>query len=193
VSVPQPDHDEIILSVPASGQLCNIRSCASAGRVAEVVVTYGVLANPGAAAGDRSELWPESWGQSVPMCGECWEQTRLLAIERRPGLAIHDLTGEPGPAPAGRPGVAAPYAATVQQGAVAVDGERWREAAQLRHDHAGWAVIWLAAEGEFRAYKRLPGARRDTALSAATASGLAVQIDQAERSARPAAARRSSR
>ena len=32
-----------------------------------------------------------------------------------------------------------------QQGAVAVDGERWREAAQLRHDHAGWAVIWLAA------------------------------------------------
>ena len=58
-------------------------------------------------------------------------------------------------------------------GAVAVDGERWREAAQLRHDHVGWAVIWLAEAGEFRAYRRLPGARRDTALSAKTASDLA--------------------
>ena len=55
-------------------------------------------------------------------------------------------------------------------GAVAVDGERWREAAQLRHDHVGWAVIWLAEAGEFRAYGRLPGARRDTALSAKTAT-----------------------
>lgn len=65
-------------------------------------------------------------------------------------------------------------------GAVAVDGERWREAAQLRHDHVGWAVIWLAEAGEFRAYGRLPGARRDTALSAATAIGMAAQITQTE-------------
>jgi hypothetical protein len=71
-------------------------------------------------------------------------------------------------------------------GAVAVDGERWREAAQLRHDHVGWAVIWLAEAGEFRAYRRLPGARRDTALSAKTASDLAAQIEQAEQSARAA-------
>jgi hypothetical protein len=77
-----------------------------------------------------------------------------------------------------------------QQGAVAVDGERWREAAQLRHDHAGWAVIWLAEAGEFRAYGRLPGARRDTALSAATAGDLAAQIGQAGQSARAAATRR---
>lgn len=77
-----------------------------------------------------------------------------------------------------------------QQGAVAVDGERWREAAQLRHGHVGWAVIWLAEAGEFRAYGRLPGARRDTALSAATASDLAAQIEQAEQSARTAATRR---
>jgi hypothetical protein len=86
--------------------------------------------------------------------------------------------------------------------AVSIDGERWREAAQLRHDHAGWAVIWLAEAGEFRAYRRLPGARRDTALAAATASGLAAQIGQAEQPAqigqaeqpaRPAAARRSHR
>ena len=75
-------------------------------------------------------------------------------------------------------------------GAVAVDGERWREAAQLRHDHTGWAVIWLAEPGEFRAYRRLPGAHRDTALSAATAGDLATQIEQAEHSARTAATRR---
>jgi hypothetical protein len=73
-----------------------------------------------------------------------------------------------------------------QQSAMAVDGERWREAVQLRHDHIGWAVIWLAAEEEFRAYKRLPGARHDTALSAATAGELAALIEQAEQSARPA-------
>jgi hypothetical protein len=78
-------------------------------------------------------------------------------------------------------------------GAVAVDGERWREAAQLRHDHVGWAVIWLAEAGEFRAYGRLPGARRDTALSAKTANDLAAQIEQAEQSARAAAARRGPR
>ena len=77
--------------------------------------------------------------------------------------------------------------------AVAVDGERWREAAQLRHDHVGWAVIWLAEAGEFRAYRRLPGARRDTALSAKTASDLAAQIEQAEQSARAAATRRGPR
>jgi hypothetical protein len=77
--------------------------------------------------------------------------------------------------------------------AVSIDAERWREAAQLRHDHAGWAVIWLAAAGEFRAYRRLPGARRDTALAAATASGLAAQIGQAEQSTRAAAARRDRR
>jgi hypothetical protein len=74
--------------------------------------------------------------------------------------------------------------------AVTIDGDRWREAAQLRHDHAGWVVIWLAAAGEFRAYKRLRGARRDTALSAATVSGLAAQIERAE-SAGSAATRRS--
>jgi hypothetical protein len=77
-----------------------------------------------------------------------------------------------------------------QQGAVAVDGERWQEAAQLRHDHVGWAVIWLAEAGEFRAYRRLPGARRDTALSAPVAGDLAAQIEQAEQSARPASATR---
>jgi hypothetical protein len=63
----------------------------------------------------------------------------------------------------------------------------WREAARLRGEHRGWVVIWLAPEGCFKAYRRLPGARRDTALSAATASEMAAQIRQAEQAlSRPA-------
>jgi hypothetical protein len=57
---------------------------------------------------------------------------------------------------------------------------RWREAARLRRDHAGWVVIWLAPIGQFRAYGRLPGARRDTALTAPTPARLADLIGQAE-------------
>jgi hypothetical protein len=192
VSVPEPGHDEIILTAPVGGQLCNSRACVSAGRVAEVVVTYGVLADRGVWAGDRRALWPESWGRSVPMCAGCWEQTRALVIECRPGLVIRDIVGAPAVVPPATEDVAVPDPAGERHGAV-VDGERWREAAQLRHNHAGWAIVWLAEAGEFRAYKRLPGARRDTALAAATASDLAAQIGQAEQSARPAAARRGQR
>jgi hypothetical protein len=64
------------------------------------------------------------------------------------------------------------------------DAARWREAAQLRARHRGWVVVWLASMRQFRAYRRLPGARRDTALSAATAGGLAAQITAAEQAAR---------
>jgi hypothetical protein len=96
----------------------------------------------------------------------------------------------PAPAPPAAKDAAVQGQPLGQQSAAAVDGERWREAAQLRHDHAGWAVIWLAEAGEFRAYRRLPGARRDTALSAPVAGDLAAQIKQAEQAARPAAARR---
>jgi hypothetical protein len=56
----------------------------------------------------------------------------------------------------------------------------WREAARLRKEHRGWIVVWLAAEGCYRACRRLPGARRDTALSAATAAEMATLISQAE-------------
>jgi len=46
----------------------------------------------------------------------------------------------------------------------------------------------LAPKNCYRAYCRLPGARRDTALSAATAAEMAAQIGQAEEAgtARPA-------
>jgi hypothetical protein len=56
------------------------------------------------------------------------------------------------------------------------DAERWREAARLRREHAGWTIVWLASAAEFHAYRRLPGTRRDTALAAATADDLAAQI-----------------
>jgi hypothetical protein len=60
----------------------------------------------------------------------------------------------------------------------------WGEAARLRAEHRSWIVIWLAAENCFRAYRRLPGARRDTALSAATSAEMAGLIGQAEHAAR---------
>jgi hypothetical protein len=67
------------------------------------------------------------------------------------------------------------------------DAECWREAARLRREHRGWIVIWLARESCFKAYRRMPGARRDTVLSAATADGMTAQIRRAEKAAaRPA-------
>jgi hypothetical protein len=64
------------------------------------------------------------------------------------------------------------------------DADRWREAARLRREHSGWIVIWLAPADCYRAYRRLPGARRDTALTAATPADLAAQITRAEQAAR---------
>jgi hypothetical protein len=67
------------------------------------------------------------------------------------------------------------------------DAARWRDAARLRAEHSGWVIVWLARTGQFRAYKRLPGARRDTALTATTADALATRITAAEQTAaRPA-------
>lgn len=58
---------------------------------------------------------------------------------------------------------------------------RWREAARLRREHRGWIVVWLAPENCFRAYRRLPGARRDTAISAPTPVEMTTLITQAEK------------
>jgi hypothetical protein len=66
----------------------------------------------------------------------------------------------------------------------AIDAQRWQQAAQLRADHKGWIVVWLAPENCFKAYRRLPGARRDTALSAATSAEMADLIGQAEQATR---------
>jgi hypothetical protein len=59
----------------------------------------------------------------------------------------------------------------------------WQQAARLRREHPGWSVVWLAPAGQFRAYPQLPGARRDAALTAPTAAGLADQITRAGRAA----------
>ena len=64
------------------------------------------------------------------------------------------------------------------------DAQRWQQAAHLRAEHKGWIVIWLAPENCFKAYRRMPGARRDTALSAATSAEMADLIGQAEQAAR---------
>lgn len=67
------------------------------------------------------------------------------------------------------------------------DAACWREAARLRSQFHGWIIIWLAREGCYKSYRRMPGARRDTALSAATADKMARQIRWAEKAAaRPA-------
>jgi hypothetical protein len=66
----------------------------------------------------------------------------------------------------------------------------WREAARLRTEHRGWIIIWLAPENCYRAYRRLPGARRDTDLSAATSAEMTALIGQAEQAAAVRSARR---
>jgi hypothetical protein len=66
------------------------------------------------------------------------------------------------------------------------DAERWREAAALRQQWPKWVVIWLAPIQRFRAYRRLPGARRDTALTAPTVRDLATLISQTEQATRTA-------
>jgi hypothetical protein len=65
--------------------------------------------------------------------------------------------------------------------APATNDQAWQEAAQLRAEHRRWIVIWLAPQSCFRAYARMPGAKRDTALSAATSAEMASLITQAER------------
>jgi hypothetical protein len=63
------------------------------------------------------------------------------------------------------------------------DAGHWRKTKRLRGKHRAWVIIWLARAGCYRAYRRMPGARRDTALSAATAHEMASRIRRAERAA----------
>jgi hypothetical protein len=79
--------------------------------------------------------------------------------------------------------VTAPCPECGEQPASPDNADRWQEAARLRREHPGWTVAWLAPEGEFRAYPRLPGTRRDAALTAPTTAGLAAQITRAEQAA----------
>ena len=83
----------------------------------------------------------------------------------------------PGDRVSGGPGGGASWSAE--------DDACWREAARLRREYPGWIVIWLASAGQYRAYRRLPRARRDTTLSAATPEELAAQMTEAERARAP--------
>jgi hypothetical protein len=95
-----PGHDEVILTTADGARLCNSRACAQAGRAAAVIVTYGVLNDPGAGYHSREALWRESWHQPIPMCGACWDSSRQVAARYRPGLVVIDATGMAGPAAA---------------------------------------------------------------------------------------------
>ena len=97
-----PGHDEVILTTPGSPRPCNSLGCARAGRLAEVIVTYGVLNDPGAGYHDRGALWRESWHQPIPMCPNCWDSSRQVALKYRPGLVVIDARPAATP-PAGGP------------------------------------------------------------------------------------------
>jgi hypothetical protein len=99
VTVPHPGYDEIILTAPGDGRLCGSLACTRAGRAADVIVTYGVLADPGFRINDRSALWPECWGVSYPGCADCWKASRQVAVKYRPGLVIRDLSAPATPQP----------------------------------------------------------------------------------------------
>jgi len=77
--------------------------------------------------------------------------------------------------PAARPAPGGPASGSTER-----DAQRWQQAAQLRAEHKAWIIVWLAPENCFRAYRRMPGARRDTALSAATSAEMAGLIAQTE-------------
>jgi hypothetical protein len=62
----------------------------------------------------------------------------------------------------------------------------WQQAELLRREHPGWVIIWQTLAAEFRAYGRLPGARRGTALVAGTPTRLAALIGQVEQATRHA-------
>jgi hypothetical protein len=74
--------------------------------------------------------------------------------------------------------------AAAASGSTARDAQRWQQAAQLRAEHRRWIIVWLAPENCFRAYRRLPGSRRDAALSADTCGQMADLIAQAEQAPR---------
>lgn len=103
MTIPEPGCDEVVLTAPDSARPCNSRACAQDGKLAAVIVTYGVLNDPGASYHARGALWRESWGVPVPMCAACWDSSRQVAVRYRPGLAVIDATGSPAtPQPSGQ-------------------------------------------------------------------------------------------
>ena len=86
MSAARPGHDEITLTIPHSRHLCSDRAHRTAGRLADVIVSFGQLGNPRL---PRECLWRECWGRSYPMCAACWESSRQIVKKARPQLVIH--------------------------------------------------------------------------------------------------------
>jgi len=95
VTATAPGHDEIVLAAPEGRCLCHDRRHRSLGKLADVIVTFGQLGVPGT---PRDACWPECWGRSYPMCGQCWDSVLLVVRKARPGLVV---TGPGDVAPAG--------------------------------------------------------------------------------------------
>jgi neutral trehalase len=66
---------------------------------------------------------------------------------------------------------------------LAEDLAHWREAWRLRRAHARWVVLWVAAAGQYQAY-RLSRKHREVVLVAATPGDLNAKIEQAEQAER---------
>jgi hypothetical protein len=103
-----PGLDQIAVAVAPGRCLCNSREHARLGCLAEVIVTFGQLG----IRWQAEALWPECWGRSYALCGECWDTVRQIAARRRPALVITEaisppsqFQAPPGPrtAPAGSP------------------------------------------------------------------------------------------
>ena len=86
-SPPWPGPDEIIVSRPQARLPCNDRGHRSMGILAEVLVTFGQFGSHQ----QRDAFWPEVWGRSFPLCGECWPATRDVVQHVRPGLVIREV------------------------------------------------------------------------------------------------------
>jgi hypothetical protein len=59
----------------------------------------------------------------------------------------------------------------------------WQVARQLREQHPGWVIIWVARIGRYRA--RPLFRTRETVLTAEAPEELAAQMSRAEQAARP--------
>jgi hypothetical protein len=81
-------HDEIIVAAPDGRQVCHSRGHARLGVLAEVVVAFGELGT----SWQSDAVFPDCWGRSYAMCGECWQAAREVAQARRPALVITSTT-----------------------------------------------------------------------------------------------------
>ena len=86
---PLPGYDEIALATPPAPALRTNREHRRLYVLAEVAVTFGELG----VAWHKDALWFRNWGQSFPLCRECFDGVMGVARRRRPGLTVIDNRG----------------------------------------------------------------------------------------------------